>query len=742
VNRRDLLGALALGLLWPPAGLQRRPRRARPPWAFRLDGAARWTLAARDGRPVVTGAEIAVAVGGAERVPLAALEGARRFLLSDPGGANAGWQVVGTADGVEVSAQFLDGPPPRITVTARGLGDEQSLEEIRFFDARTAEIPALRGRPTLWINGFLSSDPCRVVVLGPGTQAVSHWSLVTLDGPAARPTAFAFGGGDAGEGRFDCADGHVVAASRFRGRTVGAARPPADATLSVLPTSDPLEVLAHWAGGAAATRPHVPAGWGEESAGAEPTTEAGVLAGLGAARTIFHLPLPFTIRIGDGYQRAAGDWETNDAFPHGHRWLTDRIHGAGFKAGLWLAPFLVGERAPVAAAHPDWLLPGPDGAPLVVAEPTARRDRVYALDAAQVRVRDHLRDLARRAVSEWGYDDLTLDQLRIGLTAAQGHGAMSRSEAFRAAIRAMREGAGRAFVTACDAPLQHTAGLVDAVRVVADTGDDFEALHAAARAVALRSQYGNGAWITDPGPLVVGEAVTQDEARLRATLAALAGGSTIGSEAPGRLSAERLDILQRALPVAPLRESAWDIGPERGGAAAPPSWLLGKVADDWWMLALFNWGETQRRIFFPLADHGIRGPLAVYDVWSEQRRRDVDGAVAVSLQPRSGITLSLRRRRRFPAVVGTSRHVVQGLEVRDERWDPRRRTLAARAVQLDRRPYAVTIALPPGLAPRRASSDPDAGASVAPTGEPGARAVRLLLTAPPGDEVSWEVEFS
>jgi len=260
--------------------------------------------------------------------------------------------------------------------------------------------------------------------------------------------------------------------------------------------------------------------------------------------------------------------------------------------------------------------------------------------------------------------------------------------------------------------------------------------------MALRSSYGKSAWIADTGPLVVGEAVTQDEARLRAALAALTGGSTVCSEAPGRLSAERLEILQRTLPVAPQGEVAWDLGPERGGTAVSPSWLLRRFADDWWMLAFFNWGEKQRRIFFPLADHGIRGPLAVYEVWSEQRQRDVDGEVAVSLQPRSGVTLSLRRRRRFPAVAGTSRHVVQGLDIRDERWDPRRRTLAATAVQLDRRPYAVTIALPPGLAPRRATSDPDAGASVELTGEPGTRAARLLLAAPPGDEVSWEVEFS
>ncbi len=751
MNRRDLLRALTAGLLWPAAGPLGRPRggrpplHARPPWTFRLDRNARWTLAARDGRPVVGGAEIAVAVGGTGPVPLAQLEHGRRFQLADPHGANAGWQVVGTALGVEVSAQFLDGPPPIITVTARGLEEERSLEEVRFFDSGAAQIPALSGRPTAWINGFLSADPCRLAVLGPDTEATSHWALAILPGPSAHPTAFAFGVDDGGEGCFDCSGGRVIAASRFRGRAVGAVRPPAAATLAILPTPAPLDALAHLAGGLVTTRPDIPIGWSVRPTAPGAMTEAVVLAGLDAARAAFRPGLPLVVRIGDGYQRSAGDWETTDAFPHGHRWLTDRIHAAGFRAGLWLAPFLVAERSGIPTAHPDWLLRTPDGDPLVVDEPADRSGRVHALDAAEVPVRDYLRDLLRHTVAEWGYDELTLDQLRFGAATAPGRGGMSRSEAYRAALQALREGAGRAFVTARDAPLQHAAGLVDAVGIGPGTDPDFESLRPAARAVALRGHYGGTAWLNDPGTLVVGEQVTLEEARLRATIVAFAGGSTICSEAPGRLSAERLEILKRVLPVAPLQDRAYDItspafssGP---GRAPFPSWLLGRITEDWWMLAALNWGETSRRFAFSLADQGIRGPLLAYDVWSDRRRADVDGEVALPLAPRSAVVLALRRRRRAPAVVGTTRHVVQGLDLRDERWDGGRRTLAARAVQLDDRPYAVTIALPPGVTPRQASCDPDAGVSCEVTGTAGTRAARLQLAAPPGEEVSWEVEF-
>lgn len=737
MKRRDLLAALAAGLAWP-AGKQRRvARAARAPWTFRLDRSARWTLAARDGQAVVTGAEIAVTVGGAGPVPLAALEHLRRFQLSDPHGANAGWQVVGTAQGVEISAQFLDGPPPLVAVTARGLEDEQSLDEIRFFDTRSAGVSALSGRPTAWINGFLSSDPCHVTALGPLTAATSHWALAVLP-PSAHPTAFAFGIDDAGEGRFDCTAGRVVALSRFRGRMVGAVRTPATAALSILPAPDPLEALGRMAAGPGAVPSGVPAGWSVGAGASGSPTEADVLAALDGAGAFRGLPL--VVRIGDGYQRSAGDWEMNDAFPHGHRWLTDRIHAAGLRAGLWLAPLLVAERSGIPAAHPDWLLQTPDRDPLVVEEAALRDGRVYALDAAQAQVRDYLRDLTRHTVQEWGYDELQLDQLRFGAVATGARGGMSRAEAYRAALRALREGAGRAFVTACDAPLQHAAGMVDAVRLGPD-GDGIETLHRAARALALRAHYHGVAWLNDPGAVVVGEPVNADEARLWATVAAFAGGPTIGGEAPDRLPAERLEILKRALPVAPLLLRAYDVAPDASGSASP-SWLLGRIADDWWMLAALNWGETQRRLAFSLARAGVRGPLLAYDVWAERRSGDVDGEVALTVAPRSALVLSLRRRRRTPTVVGTTRHVVQGLDLKGERWNDRLRTLSGTAVRLDEGPYAVAIALPPGFAPSRAATEPDAGATIAVTGDHGRRMARLQLAAPPAAEVAWEVEFA
>jgi hypothetical protein len=121
------------------------------------------------------------------------------------------------------------------------------------------------------------------------------------------------------------------------------------------------------------------------------------------------------------------------------------------------------------------------------------------------------------------------------------------------------------------------------------------------------------------------------------------------------------------------------------------------------------------------------------------RRDDVYGRVTLSLPPHATTVLSLRRPRRTPFVLGSTRHVVQGvLDLEDERWDRRQRVLSAGAVLLDDRPYEVTIALPAGFHPKEARCEPAAEITVD-SAERGA--ARLRLPRPPGAELEWSVQF-
>jgi hypothetical protein len=114
--------------------------------------------------------------------------------------------------------------------------------------------------------------------------------------------------------------------------------------------------------------------------------------------------------------------------------------------------------------------------------------------------------------------------------------------------------------------------------------------------------------------------------------------------------------------------------------------------------------------------------------------------VTLTLPPHGTTVLALRRPRRTPFVLGSTRHIVQGvMDLEDEQWNAGRRVLSARAVLLDDRPYEVTIGVPPGFHPVEATCEPDAEITVEVV-ERGA--ARLRLPKPPGAEVDWSVRFS
>src|SRR5258708_6552055 len=146
----------------------------------------------------------------------------------------------------------------------------------------------------------------------------------------------------------------------------------------------------------------------------------------------------------------------------------------GFQAGLWIAPFAVAERSDVAQTNPAWLLKGPppEGPPLVLDTREPWGGRILALDGAHPGAQQWLYDLARRVVREWGYDYLKIDFLEWATAGVTHYGGLTRAEAYRSGLAALRQGLGtEAFLLRCGAPLQHAPGLVDRMRI----GDDLDA---------------------------------------------------------------------------------------------------------------------------------------------------------------------------------------------------------------------------------------------------------------------------
>ncbi len=192
-------------------------------------------------------------------------------------------------------------------------------------------------------------------------------------------------------------------------------------------------------------------------------SEAGlreVLAGLAG--------LPFdAFQIDDGWQRAIGDWEANDAFPSGMAAMADAIRAAGFTPGLWLAPFIATPGSRLARDHPDWLLHDAEGRAVPAGDNWG--GTFYALDTTHPEVAAWLETTFRR-VRAWGYELLKLDFLYAAALPGVRHRGIAREDAYRDALAKVRAICGEAtYLLACGAPILPSLGLVDGLRVGPDT---------------------------------------------------------------------------------------------------------------------------------------------------------------------------------------------------------------------------------------------------------------------------------
>ncbi|HEX5939703.1 MAG TPA: glycoside hydrolase family 36 protein, partial [Dehalococcoidia bacterium] len=164
----------------------------------------------------------------------------------------------------------------------------------------------------------------------------------------------------------------------------------------------------------------VPSGWCSWYYYYTAVTEADVLANLrflaGHRR---ELPIQF-VQLDDGYQADIGDWiDWNEKFPGGPRRLTEEIHKAGLKAGIWLAPFLAGEDSKLATQHPDWLVRDSAGTPVVAV--TNWDQANYALDLTHPAVREWLRDLFIEIFDDWNFDYVKIDFVFAGALPGRRH---------------------------------------------------------------------------------------------------------------------------------------------------------------------------------------------------------------------------------------------------------------------------------------------------------------------------------
>lgn len=412
-----------------------------------------------------------------------------------------------------------------------------------------------------------------------------------------------------------------------------------------------------------------------------------------------------TVQIDDGYQADIGDWLiTNEKFPRGMQWLASEIKGAGYKPGLWLAPFLVAETSQTFADHPDFVTRNPDGTP-AIANHNWERDN-YGLDASNPDVQVWLANLFQHVCDGWGYDYVKIDFLfGAALKGLRRVPTSTRIRAYRDGLAAIRRGVGdHRFILGCGSLMAPSVGFFDGNRIGPDCApfwrfltrderasptarprgpNDLLSTETALRNTMTRSWMHRRLWANDPDCLLVRDdrtKMTLDEVRTMAAVIGLSGGMVLSSDDLDKMPDARRDLLAMTLPSLPAAAVPIDLMdrdmPERFEA------VYDRDFDPLRLVGLFNFEDVTRDLVLDLPS----GDWHVFELWDERYRGVCAGSVTFDVvPPHASRIIALRPADGRPRVVGTTGHIGLGLlDITAQEWRPGKRQLDVTLAALGR----------------------------------------------------------
>ncbi len=274
-------------------------------------------------------------------------------------------------------------------------------------------------------------------------------------------------------------------------------------------------------------------------------------------RDEYQVPLEI-FQIDDGFTPEMGDWlDFKPQFPNGVAPLMAEARDRGFTPGLWIAPFMVGNRSRLFAEHPDWVVRSrADGNPLAPMKFYGefrwhkRSEEYYVLDITHPGAEDYMRQVFRTWARDWGCGYFKADFMHLGSTygpdeAVWHEDGLSRIEIWMRMLRLMREEIGDALLLLSGSPIWAPVGYAEAVRIGRDVGVTWHG-HYSAQSL-LRDQttrnFANGIlWQADPDCILLRDRfhdLTDDQAISLATFAGLAGGMVMTSDHLDEVSPKR-----------------------------------------------------------------------------------------------------------------------------------------------------------------------------------------------------------
>ncbi len=237
----------------------------------------------------------------------------------------------------------------------------------------------------------------------------------------------------------------------------------------------------------------------------------------------------------------------------------DAIHEKGFKAGLWLAPFVCQRSSDIMREHPEWRQ-GHDGDEWYCG---CNWGGFFSLDIDEPECMNYLERCFRRIFDEWGFDLVKLDFLYGA--APFGTERESRAGRMIRAMEFLRRVCGDKLILGCGVPVMPAFGLVDYCRISCDVGLDWDdtwlmrQIHR--ERVSTRQAIGNSifrrelngrAYLSDPDVFFLRDEnikLTPEQKRTLAVVNALFGGLFLTSDNMGLYGAEAREFYKELLRI-------------------------------------------------------------------------------------------------------------------------------------------------------------------------------------------------
>jgi alpha-galactosidase len=363
-----------------------------------------------------------------------------------------------------------------------------------------------------------------------------------------------------------------------------------------------------------------------------------------------------TVQIDVGYFPHVGDWlETNSNFPNGVEPSVKKILEHNYKAGIWIAPYMVGNHSKLFREHPEWVLRNNDGTMAHMIEFYsedrlwgAMDEEYYLLDTSNPEVMDYLRNVFR-TFRQMGITFFKTDFMFWGNKpshAVQRHIPGKRSAEYQRELYEMirQEIGPEAFWLGCISNYAPMIGFVDAMRISWDIGANWSYARNFLQEVHGQQYFNNIWWQNDPDAIILRSEfnhMTTDELESLAFFMGMLGGVVNTSDLFHAIPERNLKIFRMLEPAEEKKTATFPFIENPGKIDV----MVRELKDDQgWAVLFFNREETSTTEVFSV--HDILGiPEATCFGWDVEKIENmgVQKDIIIRLRPRQSQLFYLSR---------------------------------------------------------------------------------------------------